>query len=132
MSQTGSKKNIIGWAVVSIITICSFLFIYFGPETHSNDQDAPTFISRIVDLVFIFLISGAFFLPLRKSNRINLVVIIGGAACLIFGLGSMFITILPKDIHQEGILLAWGLLLAGIIALVLVGLKIKKAFNKTK
>lgn len=129
MGLSESKRNLAGWIGVAMISVAAALFIFLAPDFNSGDSDAPTLATRLINLVAIFLVSGALLLPVRvnsRSIRLNQVIVALGAIAMLAGLVRGFIS-MPKNFSQDGILLGWGFFGLMLCALVFAVIKLRKS-----
>ncbi|WP_374080231.1 hypothetical protein [Bdellovibrio bacteriovorus] len=85
------KAQIYGWTLLLLITGVLGGLFFFGPEIHSNVEDAPTMLSRTKSTLIVFMFFGAIFLPVRGKGflfRINHGIVILGTAFV----GFIFLT----------------------------------------
>ena len=107
-------------------------FIFFGSEIHSEIADTPTLYSKVIDLLSIFLILGAFVLPLDVSGRIRLnnLVIGSGAVALLLRLGvgvnRMFVS------TGDGVLIGWIVLGFITLGFIFILIKIRNIWRTRK
>jgi hypothetical protein len=82
-TKNKTTRNTFGWAIVFFITVASLCFMIWGPDIHSEVADAPTLYSNIVSVLFLFFVSGTFFLPVKNSSKINHIIVSIGSLVLV-------------------------------------------------
>ena len=77
-------SNKIAWILTFAITLAFSIFIIFGPEIHSEIEDAASYSTKFLYLCYIFFMLGSLIIPIKKGASINLVVFsIGAIATLL-------------------------------------------------
>jgi hypothetical protein len=121
-------KNTFGWGIVFIITMASLSFMIWGPDIHSEVADAPTLYSNIASLLFLFFVSGALFLPVKNSSKINHVIVSIGSLILV---GKYIYSLIGMFNNEQNL----SILIPVLIGLILVSIilyKIKLIVNIMK
>lgn len=96
------KENT-AWIIIGAITILAAAFIFFGPETNSEIEDAPTILSKTFDVLSVFLVSSSVLLPLgniEKPKLFNFSIALLGAVLNLYKLivGFYIVSVVNKSL----------------------------------
>lgn len=133
-----NRINLLAWFLLVLSTSLWTWISFWGPDTHSEINEAPSFYVKLRDLIFFFFLVGGVLLPIKNVSSVKLNYSIIISALVILAIKSLQLTY--NLIFGAGfgdlkllLILVFGLVLALILLIskVAIGKKIiKSRINK--